>query len=329
MVPPKTADFSEQYVADIRELPYVERQALKAGPKVKIFDDNTFIMELPRALFLAATTEPRLITSSGEIHLPPDTGVDGIISVGCWLLAVVDSEETFHLRPKKDMADDLRICRAGRLLGMEKYIDHIHRHYWWKFYNKPFSAADVDLVVGLAMDPKDPFLRLVSERLAAYLRDGQIMNPDALRAYIKQNPMLDNTVRQANKEFKKKKLKEKDKAERAAARAEREALLIAQRKEEEARREEEDRQKKQEQARKAAEQAKLKAEIEARRKKLEDEYREKKQKEQALWAERNKKDAELNRSLQDKIRSGKKTVTREEARYFERTRGKRCPYNVV
>lgn len=49
-----------------------------------------------------------------------------------------------------------------------------------------------------------------------------------------------------------------------------------------------------------------------------------------VWAEKNRRDTELNRSVMEKMKAGKKCVlTREEARYYERSRGKRGNYTIA
>jgi hypothetical protein len=182
MAPSSTATgaIHEEYVPDIRKLSFEQRYYLLAGPTVKIFDNDIFAIEIPRTLFLAASVEPSLIDPHGHIRLPPSTGLEPIMAVGCWLLALCSSQFSFHLRPKKEVPADLLICRAGRLLGMEKYIEHIHKHYWWKFYNKPFSADDVQTVLDIAVGPDDCFLRLVSERLATYRREGNAIDTEKM-----------------------------------------------------------------------------------------------------------------------------------------------------
>ncbi|KAJ4304503.1 hypothetical protein N0V90_000029 [Kalmusia sp. IMI 367209] len=132
-----TAPYHDEYIPDVRSLPFNERKALKAGPTIKIFDGEQFTLQIPRKLFLAATTKPGVLQASQSIiRLPPDTGYGAVLSIGCCLLALAATHKSFNLRYTKDLESDLRICKAGRLLGMEDVL-HIHNHYWWRFNNVP------------------------------------------------------------------------------------------------------------------------------------------------------------------------------------------------
>lgn len=168
-------------VDDLRELPPWHRFSLLAGPTIKVLDDDVFAMGLPRVLFLAASIESRLINEFNHVRLPPSTGLESIMAVCSSPLLIYVTPHAFQLRSKKNLKADLIICRAARLLRMERYILHIHSHYWWKLCNKPFTAADVQDIIGIAMGPEDCYLRLVSQLVAARKREGSVINPDAMQ----------------------------------------------------------------------------------------------------------------------------------------------------
>ncbi|KAF2686050.1 hypothetical protein K458DRAFT_471449 [Lentithecium fluviatile CBS 122367] len=212
-----------EYVPDIRELTLSQRCALLDGPSIRIFDDTVFAMELPRTLFLTASIQPRLIDGHGCVRLPPSTGLEPIMSVCCWLLTLCSSPLPLDIRPKKDMTAHLLIVRAGRLLETGKYVEHIHKHYWWKLYNKPFAAADVESNLKIAMGPEDCYLRLVSERLAAYRREGLAIDNERMEMWIQRNPMLKACINKADTKYSLNMQIKKEKVERAKRREAREA----------------------------------------------------------------------------------------------------------
>jgi len=306
------------YVSDIRKLTFPERQSLNTGPTIKLYDDTEFVVEIPRKLFLAATSEARLIPrDSDKIRLPP-TGFNAIMTVCCYLLALVDSPEPFNLRHTFNMESDLMICRAGRNLGMEQYISHMHKHYWWRLYNRPFSAADVDIIVRVALDSEDPFLRLISEILAELLRESDMDDLELWKAYIASNPMLESMVIRTEKRYQTQLRINNEKASRVRRREEREiheAELQSQR-------------------------GQKKAQVAAGHEDVssayqdwingcqnyETERRDTTMRPQAMWEQRQNREAELSKSLQANMLQGKSAaaVYYEEAGHYQHMRG--APY---
>jgi hypothetical protein len=58
------------------------------------------------------------------------------------------------------------VCRAVRLLGMDKYADRVSKDYDWKFHHLPVTCVDVEITPSMADWIDDYFLKLVSRRLA-------------------------------------------------------------------------------------------------------------------------------------------------------------------
>jgi hypothetical protein len=191
----------EEHVPDIRMLTLKERRVLGTGPTVTLYDGNDYIMQLPRKLFLAATTVSRLVDDRSDIRLPLDTGYEAVLSIGCYLLALTTSPKPFKLRNKRDLEADLRILKAARLLRMETYVVHIHNWYWWKLNNRPFSAADVQTVLKVSLGSDDPYVQLVGEKIAGLIRNGTLNQVDKLKAYVDAQPYLKSIVAREDKRY--------------------------------------------------------------------------------------------------------------------------------
>ncbi|KAF9741727.1 hypothetical protein PMIN06_011863 [Paraphaeosphaeria minitans] len=302
----------EQHVLEIRQLSLRDRQSLNTDPAVKLFDGGEYIMHLPRKLFLAATTNPLLIDDRSEILLPPNTGREAILSIGFHLLALTTSPRPFKLRSKNNLEEDLRILEAARLLHLEPYVAHIHNWYWWKLRNRPIDAADVHIVLKVALNSQDPFVRLVGEKIAAIIRDGTADGVEKLNEYVAGQPYLNSIVAREDKRYYATMENQAHKAKRIArqgARTESKVQLDQALVEDDGH---------------------LSGPVERRLRDASAEQIKSAQKDSARWEERRKEEAELGRSLQKKMRLGKKVavLTRAEARHYERTKGKRCPYKI-
>ncbi|KAJ4360822.1 uncharacterized protein N0V89_001389 [Didymosphaeria variabile] len=303
----------EGYIPDIRQLPLKDRQTFVTGPTVKIYDGDMYVMDIPSRLFLAATANPRLIDDSSNVRLPPDTGCEAILAIGYYLLALTTSEDAFRIRNTQDFEADLRILKAARLLYLETYITHIHNWYWWKLNNRPINAANVQIVLKVALGSDDPILQLVCSKIAGLIRGGVGGDIDKLKVFVDSQPYLKSIVAREDKRYHTIQEIQAAKAKSVArreARNERGAAGVAQI---------------------AAVDRGYASEVVER--KAEDgnhKLSKNTQKASARWEKKRKEEAELGRSLQEKMRLGKNVavLTRAEARYYERNKGKRCPYKV-
>ncbi|KAL1600579.1 hypothetical protein SLS60_006965 [Paraconiothyrium brasiliense] len=303
----------EEYIPDIRNLPLKVRQTLGTGPTIKIYDGDVHVVDIPRRLFLAATANPRLIDDNSDVRLPPDTGYRAIFTIGCYLLALTTSTETFKIRNTQDFEADLRILKAARLLHLDTYITHIHNWYWWKLNNRPIDAADVQVVLKVALGSDDPILQLVAGKIAGLIRGGVGGDIDKLKVYVDSQPYLKSIVAREDKRFYTMQEIQANKARRAAQREAREVPKAA-----------------------SVTQVAVEDELHAskvveRKAEGSNQQRSKNtQKASARWEKKREQEAELGRSLQEKMRLGKNVavLTRAEARHYERIKGKRCPYKV-
>lgn len=184
----------KDHVPDIRQLPFDERRALAFGAAVHLFDGDTCIMQLPRKLFLAATANPSLIDHRSEIHLPPNTGREAILRICFHLLELTTSAAIIKLRGRNGFEADLRLLQAARLLYMEPYVSHIQSLYWWRFRNQPINAADVEIVLSVALECEDPLVSLIGKKIAAIIHDGVADELEKLKAYVAGQPYLNYIV---------------------------------------------------------------------------------------------------------------------------------------
>lgn len=299
----------KEYIPDIRKLPLHERQSLNTGPTVRIYDGTNYIMDLPRNLVLATTANHLLIDAHSTIRMPPDTGAEAILSLGCHLLALTTAHRPFKMRATRDLGADLRVLKAARLLYLDTYTVHIHSWYWWKLKNRPISAADVQVVLRVALGSDDPFLCLVAGRLARLLRDG-VGDCEKLREYVDGQPYLKSVVTREGKQqtaFLENRAK---RGARCEARLENEEGHISHVPVEE-------------------DEGYVSAAME-RRAKVGGRESRKKARNASTWEKKRQEELEVKKSLQEKMQLGKNgaVVTRAEARYYERIKGKRCPYKV-
>lgn len=302
----------EEHLPDIRQLPFKDRRILNIGPAIKLFDGDEYIMQLPQKLFLVATTNPLLIDDCSEIRLPPDTGREAILSIGCYLLALTSSPKPFKLRSKNNLEGDLRILKAARLLHLESYVAHVHGWYWWKLRNRPIDAKDVEIVLKVALESDDPFVRLVGEKIAGIIRDGTADGIGKLKAYVDCQPYLKSIVAREDKRHYAVVENEANKARliaRRGARTARETQLGHE---------------------SAEDEGSISRSVESTVQIGRVESIKRAQKESARWEKKRLEETELSRLLQKKMRLGKKVavLTRAEARHYERVKGKRCPYKI-
>ncbi|KAF2449803.1 hypothetical protein P171DRAFT_440255 [Karstenula rhodostoma CBS 690.94] len=300
----------EEQIPDIRQLPLKDRRALNSGPTVKVFDGDAYIMQLPRKLFLAATTNSLLIGDGADIRLPPDTGPEAILTIGCYLLALTTSHKPFKLRCKQDVEADLRILKAARLLHLESYVAHIHSWYWWKLRNRPIDATDVQVVLKVALESDDPFVRLVGDKIAALIRDGTADEIGKLKAYVDGQPYLKSIVAREDRRYNAIMESQAQKAKRIARRDARTARGA--------------------QLESVDDEGYVSGSVERKAKGECIESVENAQKSNAKWERKRQEETALSKSLQEKMRLGKKVavLTRAEARRYERMKGKRCPYKI-
>jgi hypothetical protein len=192
---------------------------------------------------------------------------------------------------------------------METYVAHIHNWYWWKLNNRPVNAADVQTVLKVGLGSDDPFVRLVGGKIAGFILDGTLDQVDKLRAYVDGQPYLRSIVAREDRRHHTGMEVQAHKAKRVARREARSAQLLHASTEHE---------------------GDISGAIERKERDATIEHIEKVQKDSAIWETKRQEETELSKSLQAKMRLGKNAavVTRAEARYYERIKGKRCPYKI-
>ena len=129
---------------DIREWTFQERQELNIGPTVSIFCGDTFVVELPHRMLAAVSTLPVLHDPNNiaaELRLPANMGTKFVDHIAAWLFKCCNvNVNVKNLEAPRNVWADLTMLRAGRLLGMEKYVNHIHRYHWWRLRNKSLTV---------------------------------------------------------------------------------------------------------------------------------------------------------------------------------------------
>ncbi|KAK7185097.1 hypothetical protein DPSP01_012442 [Paraphaeosphaeria sporulosa] len=178
--------YHKDHISYIRQLSLSDRRILNNGHAVRLFGGGEYITQLPRKLFLAATTNPLFIDDRSEIRLPPDTRREAIVSIGFYLLALTISPKPFKLRSKNNLEEDLRILKAA-----------------WKLCNRLVDAADIQVVLKVvlkvALESEDPFVRLVGEKIAGIIRDGTANGVEKLKDYVVGQPYLKSIVAREDK----------------------------------------------------------------------------------------------------------------------------------
>ncbi|PSN68059.1 hypothetical protein BS50DRAFT_633695 [Corynespora cassiicola Philippines] len=290
---------------DIRNLDFKDRQNLLKGPHVHFIVGDHVAKAYPLRLFEATSMMAEKLLVDGQfVYLPEEIEWQAFLDIFDWLEFVCCRPKAPKLSAKLNMYSDLSLCAASRYAGVDRYTEPIFRWYWAYFSNNIPTYEEIsDALLCIQHTNKDPFFRLISKRLATLQHENQIPDPETFALYLASNPDLQAEVTKINQ-------KQERKGELEAARAELRAHA--------------------EKRRIQAEEDRIRR-LEAE-KEREARFAERKRRDKDKWEAQKQKDAALEKSVQEKLRSQgngqNKKLTLEEARHFEKTRGRRPPRSV-
>ncbi|KAF2875586.1 hypothetical protein BDV95DRAFT_654376 [Massariosphaeria phaeospora] len=271
---------------DIRNLSKVGREALRVGEAVQVFEGGEPIAFMPKALFLAVSSKPELVNSGNEIHVVAGTGRNPILHIVKYFNDVTQTLGIFSMREEETAFRTLAICRAARLLGVDRYTGHLHGGIWNQLHRDPADVELIYAILALENTMADPYFSGLAARLAYVKRQGRLDDDERLVKILAENDHLAKAVEGVNEKYEHRERLKREREER-------------QRRVEEARALDE--------AWKAQRAEKYKANV---------------AKNKAYWEEKKSKDKELEKSVQEKLRTGNRHLfTKEEARHFARSRG--------
>lgn len=216
-------------IADIRKMDWKERQALLEGSQIKIILDAKVVDEIPQNIFMVASTNAHELLREHPRHiiLPAGTSIQPFEHIFKWLKQEVRSYNI----PRKDiLVNDLLICRAGRFLGMDLYIEPIHRYYWAYLKNNIPTDREINWVMDFGTTSGNPYFKCMVDHLAWRFRHAPFVRQDELENLIAQKPALEEAIKEINALWDQRKrdkeegqLRREERKRRIAAKAEREA----------------------------------------------------------------------------------------------------------
>jgi hypothetical protein len=281
---------------DLRQEPLTVRGALK-GKMVPIIFWNQHIAEIPEPLLKVTSIHAADFIKKGKITLPDDAPT---LEVEPRCISIfVDYMKSLtrvpHPMPLRLLFDDndietrLGVCQAAKILGMDKYVDHLIRQTDAVFHGLP-SYEDLDYLV----IHKTWYSRVYSiavRTCARMVREDEIPDPEAFEKYLFTRDAFAHDIEEAN-------IKHYNWVEMQAKHEQREQQRLE---DEEA--------------------AQAKA-VESKKKEKERLAREKQ-----FWAAKNTQDAKLQKATEQKTRAsgnGRK-FTPEERAWYVKTNGKQPP----
>ncbi|KAF2655168.1 hypothetical protein K491DRAFT_679127 [Lophiostoma macrostomum CBS 122681] len=182
-----TTNVTPQGPVDVVELSAIDRKVLGQGSKIRVFEGEKLVAELPRRLFCAASTKAsELLDGTSDVILPIGTGQLDIAELLDWLRSITMRNHIDRFHSRRDMARDLGICKAARALGMDPYVSHIHRHYWHWIKTRIPNGGEAAIIESLGAD--DPFINCLGSRFAHLLRRNEVPNEKGFREWIVQFP---------------------------------------------------------------------------------------------------------------------------------------------
>jgi hypothetical protein len=173
---PRASDIKKQplKILDLMYMSPVDRKALQQGPSVKIFAGSFFVTDVPRQLFLTASTKAtELLNGTAEVRLPENVNKVAIDYLITWVKATTRMNTVLKPSMIHDMNHAIITCRVATMLGLGHYLRDIQDRYRKQIqFMNGMSAETMDLVEDGALDENDAFLFYVADRIAYLIHHG-------------------------------------------------------------------------------------------------------------------------------------------------------------
>ena len=183
---------------DIRTLSQIDRQGLTKGIGIRIYCDARWSFVVPWRLFQAVSIKAKLVDMRNptalEFALPKNIDQSPFKVIVKWLVEAANFKEVPQLRGTDSFLDDLALIRAGKILGMDVYVQPIFNYYWAYIKNHLPTYEELDTIVFLALSSDDPFLNCTARRLAYLTLKDEIPDPENMENYMHAHPLLGQAV---------------------------------------------------------------------------------------------------------------------------------------
>ncbi|KAF2114360.1 hypothetical protein BDV96DRAFT_600341 [Lophiotrema nucula] len=185
-----------QPLIDIRTLSKNARQALVEGRKINIIVSDKTVEEVPLRLLLAVSSraqhEFKQDRSFTELKIRNGVDAKSVKNICSWLFSVTveAKRKCYAMPPTKDMATDIKLCRAAEQLGMRPYSNRVMKDYWKYFSSELPEYDELSLVVRLALSDQDALLNKVAANLHNRVVEGEMPDRDHFLKYVAERPKL-------------------------------------------------------------------------------------------------------------------------------------------
>ncbi|KAF1842940.1 uncharacterized protein K460DRAFT_288836 [Cucurbitaria berberidis CBS 394.84] len=200
---------------DILSWSYGDRQKLVSkGNRIRIFAGDVLITDISRPLFRATSEIAAVILRNGDVKLPDDTDIGGVIQIVNHLEAVIKfKHKPNQLSKNMTMLESLSICAAANLLGMSRYVDHIYKRCEALLRKGLPTYENLDAIIAFSKHHERLFSIVVND-LAVHVRDDTIPDVEEFNAYLMLNPILDATIKEVNEKYATNLLRQAEREER-------------------------------------------------------------------------------------------------------------------
>jgi hypothetical protein len=178
------------------------RKSLLKSKHAIICAGNTPVVELPQALFLAASTKPELLVN-GVVQLAEYIDPRGVVIFHMYLTKMIHwhrSDHGYRLSSQMNIYDMLTVTAAAALLRMEQYVDHIYRKCDAQLHNDLLSYDDLDAITYFVQEHPRLMRVIARKNLAPRMRSGDIPDPEQFAQYLSQNVILGHEIHLAHVE---------------------------------------------------------------------------------------------------------------------------------
>ncbi|KAF2634719.1 hypothetical protein P280DRAFT_538303 [Massarina eburnea CBS 473.64] len=188
---------------DLRTMSEGDRKWLTQGSaNVSIFNGNHWICNVPKALFVLASTKAGLlINAHDEIHLQADTNRSGVHRICLYIKEVANWKgDTPRRMAATTVHIDLVTHGAAVLLGLDMYTVHMHNWYiaGWKHDMASYEALDAICGLPPFLDPDQKAFRTVVQSLARHVRENSVPDKDVFTKYLATKAGLQTAIQEAN-----------------------------------------------------------------------------------------------------------------------------------
>ena len=278
---------------DVLKFSYGDRQMLLSKKnRVRIYAGDYFVIDMSKPLFRATSEIAGEILKDNKVKLPADVDQAGVVRLVDHLEnSMLSARKPVPLTQNMTMSSSLGVCVVGQLLGMNRYVGHIYKKCEARLRRDPPTYEELDAIIAYSKQHTRLFNIVVND-LATRVWDDTIPDPEDFKAYLAQNPALENAIKVTNDKY----------ANKLRIDAEREARRV--------RREEQ------------------RARLDEQQKRDEERKKKEAAADKAFWTSKKAKDAALEASCQKKMKATNlkdRKFTVEERLHYVRTKGKQPP----